>query len=174
MTLFAERGFDQTTAAQIAERAGVTERTFFRHFADKREVLFGGSELLREQIVAGVSGAPAADGALDAVGRGLDAAAALIGEGRRDLARKRWSVIADNPELREREFTKLADYSAAVAAVLRNRGVGEPEASMAADSGMTVLRLAIHQWADDAEDGPELSTVMRATLAQLRSVAAKP
>src|SRR5271156_5447338 len=75
LTLYSERGFDQTTAAQIALRAGLTERTFFRHFADKREVLFGGSALLQERIVAGVAGAPLEDGPLDAVGAGLAAAA---------------------------------------------------------------------------------------------------
>ncbi len=79
LALYSERGFDQTTAAQIAERAGLTERTFFRHFADKREVLFGGSALLKDRIVNGVAGAPATDGALDAVSAGLDAAAAMLG-----------------------------------------------------------------------------------------------
>ena len=68
LALYSERGFDQTTAAQIAARAGLTERTFFRHFADKREVLFGGSALLQERIVAGVAEAPPEDGPLDAVG----------------------------------------------------------------------------------------------------------
>src|SRR5580658_1286469 len=72
LALYSERGFDQTTAAQIADRAGVTERTFFRHFADKPEVIFGGSAALLEQIVAGVAGAPATDGPLDAVSQGLN------------------------------------------------------------------------------------------------------
>src|SRR6516165_8453447 len=102
LALFSERGFDQTTAAQIAARAGVTERTFFRHFADKREVLFGGSELLKERIVRGVAGAPADEGPLEAVARGLDAAASMLGEFRRDLSAQRHAVIAANPELRER------------------------------------------------------------------------
>ena len=100
LALYSERGFDQTTAAQIAEQAGLTERTFFRYFADKREVLFGGSALLQERIVAGVVDAPATDGPLDAVAGGLDAAAAMLGEGRRDLTRQRYEVIAANPELR--------------------------------------------------------------------------
>ncbi len=104
LALYSERGFDQTTAAQIAARAGLTERTFYRHFADKREVLFGGSALLQERIVAGVTRAPAGDGPLDAVCRGLDAAAAMLGEFRRDLSRQRQAVIAANPELREREL----------------------------------------------------------------------
>src|SRR5487761_2730238 len=86
LALYSQRGFDRTTAAQIAERAGVTERTFFRHFADKREVLFAGSALLQERIVAGVADAPKDAGALDAVARGLDAAAGMLGESRRDLS----------------------------------------------------------------------------------------
>src|SRR5580692_9342485 len=102
LALYSERGFDRTTAAEIAARAGLTERTFFRHFADKREVLFGGSALLQERIVAGVADAPPDDGPLDAVARGLDAAANMLGESRRDLARLRLAVIAANPELSER------------------------------------------------------------------------
>src|ERR1700685_3916662 len=96
LALYSERGFEQSTAAQIAARAGVTERTFFRHFADKREVLFGGSALLQERILAGVADAPTADGPLDAVARGLDAAALLLGQFRRDLAGQRQAVIAAN------------------------------------------------------------------------------
>ena len=83
LALFAERGFDQTTAVEIAARAGLTERTFFRHFADKREVLFGGAGLLEERIVAGVIGASPAAGPLEAMSRGLDSAAEMLGETRR-------------------------------------------------------------------------------------------
>ncbi|HXN62891.1 MAG TPA: TetR family transcriptional regulator [Acidimicrobiales bacterium] len=169
LALYSERGFDQTTAAQIAERAGVTERTFFRHFADKREVLFGGSVVLRERIVAGVAGAPAADGPFDAVSRGLDAAAAMLGEFRRDLSRQRQAVIAANPELRERELAKLADYAAAVANALRQRGVSEPQASLAAEAGMSVLRVAMEQWAS-RDDGHDLSAIMRDSVAELRAM----
>jgi AcrR family transcriptional regulator len=169
LTLYAERGFDQTTVAEIAAAAGVTERTFFRHFADKREVLFGGSALLKDRIVAGVVEAPAADGPFDAIARGLDAAAAMLGEFRRDLFRQRQAVIAANPELRERELTKLADYAASVAAALRRRGVGEPQATLAAEAGMTVLRIALEQWAS-AKDDRDLATIMRDSVAELRAV----
>lgn len=172
LNLFAERGFDQTTAAQIAEAAGLTERTFFRHFADKREVLFGGSDLLGKQVVAAVQGAPEGDSPLDAVARGLDAAAAMLGEGRRDLARRRHSVIIHNPELREREFAKLAAYSAAISAVLRDRGVSEPQATMAADAGMTILRVALQRWSNDGDAGPSLSAVVHDCLAQWRAMTA--
>ena len=170
LDLYAERGFDQTTVAQIAARAGLTERTFFRHFTDKREVLFGGSALLQERIVAGVADAPAEDGALDAVAGGLAAAAALLGEFRRDLSAKRHAVIAANPELRERELAKLADYAAAVAAALRQRGVSEPRATFAAEAGMTVLRVALTRWA--CEDDPrDLAAIMRDSVAELRTLA---
>jgi AcrR family transcriptional regulator len=169
LALYSERGFDQTTAAQIAERAGLTERTFFRHFADKREVLFGGSAILKERIVSAVAGAPSADGALDAVSLGLDAAAAMLGESRRDLARQRLSVLMANPELRERELSKLADYASAIAATLRQRGVKEPQATLAAESGMTVLRVAVQQWAD-GDDGRGLDAVMRDAVSELRAV----
>jgi AcrR family transcriptional regulator len=171
LALYSERGFDQTTAAQIAARAGLTERTFFRYFADKREVLFGGSALLKERIVAGVVGAPAADGALAAVSRGLDAAAEMLGQFRRDLSRQRQAVIAANPELLERELAKLADYAATVAAALRRRGVTELPATLAAEAGMTVLRVAIQQWAG-GEDGRELAVIMRDSVAELRAVTA--
>src|SRR5579863_6928978 len=168
LALYSERGFDQTTAAQIAVRAGVTERTFFRHFADKREVLFGGSALLQERIVAGVTGAPEADGPLDAVACGLAAAADMLGEFRRDLSRQRHAVIAANPELRERELAKLADYSAAVATALRRRGVGEPQASLAADAGMTVLRVALERWSSGV-DSRSLADAMWDSMAGLRA-----
>jgi AcrR family transcriptional regulator len=171
LTLFAERGFDQTTAAEIAARAGVTERTFFRHFADKREVLFGGSVLLQERIVAGVAGAPEGCGPLDAVARGLDAAAVMLGGFRRDLSRQRHAVIAASPELRERELGKLADYAAAVAAALRQRGVGEPQATLAAEAGMTVLHVAMERWAN-GDDDRDLAAIMQNSVAELRAVAA--
>ncbi len=169
LVLFAEKGFDQTTAAEIAARAGVTERTFFRHFADKREVLFGGSPFLKAQILAGVTTAPADDGPLAAVGHGLDAAAAMIGEGRRDLARLRYTVIVSNPELRERELAKLADYAEAIAVALGARGVTEPQASLAAQAGMTVLRVAVERWTS-GEDDRDLGAVMKDSVAELRDL----
>ncbi len=171
LALYSERGFDQTTAAEIAARAGVTERTFFRHFADKREVLFGGSAILKDRILEGVIAAPTRDGPLEAVACGLDAAAGMLGEGRRDLSAQRQAVIAANPELRERELSKLADYGAAVAATLRDRGVDEPQATLVAEAGMTVLRVALERWAN-GDDDRELVAVMRASMAELRAVMA--
>lgn len=170
LALFAERGFDQTTAAEIAARAGLTERTFFRHFADKREVLFGGAGLLEKQILAGVIGAPAAAGPLEAMSQGLDSAAEMLGETRRDLACHRQAVIAANPELRERELAKLAHYAAAITTALRDRGVNEQQANLAAETGMTVLRLAMQRWATGT-DKRELAAIMRDCVADLRALA---
>lgn len=170
LELYSEHGFDQTTAAQIAARAGLTERTFFRHFADKREVLFAGFAFLREQLVRGVEDAPQGLGALAAVGHGLQAAASLLGQSRRDLSAKRQAVIAANPELRERELSKLADYAATMAEALRRRGVADPHATLAAEAGMTVLRVAIEEWANDDRER-ELTALVEENLAQLRAVA---
>ncbi len=171
LALYSERGFDLTTAAQIAERAGLTERTFFRHFADKREVLFGGSALLKDRIVEGVVGAPAHDGPLDAVSRGLEAAASYLGEFRRDLSRQRQAVIAANPELRERELAKLAEWAKAIASALRERGASEAQATLAAEAGMTVLRMAIEQW-NAPDEVRDLAAIMSDCVDALRAVAA--
>src|SRR6201995_5847472 len=82
MELYVERGYEQTTVADISERAGLTARTFFRYFADKREGLFNGSMALQEQMVTALGAAPASASAMDAVAAALDAAASILGERR--------------------------------------------------------------------------------------------
>src|SRR5260370_1993077 len=113
LELYGERGFEQTTVAEIAARAGLTERTFFRHFADKREVLFAGSTALRDLIVDAVVGAPASATPIEAIAAGLDAATVAFTRERREHARRRQAIIAANAELRERALTTMASYSAA-------------------------------------------------------------
>ena len=130
LELYIERGFEQTTVAEIAQRAGLTERTFFRHFADKREVLFAGASSLQELFVNTLAGVPEAAPPIDAVAAALYAAATVFQE-RREHSRQRQKVIAANPELQERELIKLASLSAALADALRRRGVAEPAASLA-------------------------------------------
>src|ERR1700731_1654675 len=100
MALYGERGYDQTTVAEIAERAGLTKRTFFRYFTDKREVLFWGSAVLQEEMVAAIEAAPAPTTALGLIGAALDAAAVRFEEVR-EFARPRHRIIASSPELRE-------------------------------------------------------------------------
>src|SRR5580658_3651572 len=111
LDLYGERGFDQTTVAEIAARAGLTERTFFRHFSDKREVLFSGAGALQQLLVEAVAAAPAPAAPIEAVAAGLAAAGAAL-EQRREFARRRQAVINANAELRERELIKLATLAA--------------------------------------------------------------
>ena len=147
MELFAKRGYDQTTVAEIAERAGLTERTFFRHFADKKEVLFGANEL-RDLLVGAVSDAPSSASAMEAVALGLLAAGRVFSDERRDYSRRRQSIISTNAMLRERELIKLASIVSAIAEALRQRGVSEQSARLSAEAGMAVFRVAFEQWVD--------------------------
>ena len=168
LALYGERGFDQTTVAEIAKRAGLTERTFFRHFADKREVLFAGAGEMQALLVSTVAGAPDSLGAIDAVAVGLDAAAGVLQE-RREFARQRQAAIAANTELRERELIKLASWSTALADTLRRRGVTEPEASLSAEVGIAVFRIAFDRWISGA-NGQEFPQLIRESLDQLKTV----
>ena len=151
LDLYAERGFEQTTVAEIAKRAGLTERTFFRHFADKREVLFAGGSDLQELMVNGVLGAPASAAPIDAVAAGLRAGGEVLQQ-RREFARQRQAVIVASAELQERELIKLASLAAALADALRRRGVAEPAASLTAQAGIAVFRVAFERWVDEGND----------------------
>src|SRR5271166_2955582 len=133
LALYGERGFDQTTVAEIAARAGLTERTFFRHFTDKREVLFAGAGALQELIVDTVARAPDGLAPIEAAAAGIEAAGAAIQEGG-GLPRRRQLIIAASAELQERELIKLASLASALADALRERGVAEPAASLAAEA----------------------------------------
>src|SRR5262245_6778195 len=137
LELYAQRGFDETTVAEIAQRAGLTERTFFRHFADKREVLFWGEGALHALLVGRVAGAPDGEAPFDSVRAAVESAAPVF-EGRREHARRRQAVIAANAALQERELIKLASLSAGIASGLRARGVNEPAASLTAEAAVAV------------------------------------
>ncbi|HEY1593135.1 MAG TPA: TetR family transcriptional regulator [Solirubrobacteraceae bacterium] len=168
--LYAERGFDSTTVAEIASRAGLTERTFFRHFADKREVLFAGSETFQQAMVSAVAGAPGSAAPLDAVAAGLEAAAAQIPG--RELARQRQAIIVANPELQERELIKFASLSDALTNTLRDRGLGDPAARLLAEAGLAVFRVAFDRWTDADADADErdLPALIQDSLAELRGI----
>ena len=147
LDLFGERGFDATTVAEIAARAGLTERTFFRHFADKREVLFGGSKALEDVIVSAVAEAPATMSPLEATVAGFETVGHdfFVAE-RREFSRRRQAVIAANPELQEREVAKLASLSAAIAQALRDRGLAEPAATLTAGAAGAIFHSAFERW----------------------------
>jgi AcrR family transcriptional regulator len=166
MELFAEQGLEQTTVAQIAVRAGLTERTFFRHFADKREVLFYGSETAQDLLAAAVAAAPAGATPIEAVSAALQAVAGMFQENP-ERVRARDAVIAAHPELQERELIKLAGMAGAV----RERGVGEPVAGLTAETGIAVFKVAYTRWVGDP-GRPDLPLIIRESLAELRKALA--
>jgi AcrR family transcriptional regulator len=176
LDLYGERGYENTTVAEIAARAGLTERTFFRHFADKREVLFGGGEQLRELLVSAVAAAPAAAAPIEAAAQALAAFAAVLEE-RRDFARRRQAIIAATPELQERELIKMASLAVALAHALRDRGVAEPAARLTAEVAIAVFRLAFERWVEQPRSacaGSELRDLVRESLDGLRALAEPP
>ena len=170
LALYGERGFENTTVADIAARAGVTERTFFRHFADKREVLFSGADELQALLADAAAGAPPSAPPIDAVAVALEAAGAMFQE-RRAYARQRKAVIAASAELRERELIKLASLAAVLAHALRARGVAATTAALAAEAGIAVFRVAFERWVDEGNQ-LDLPQLIRASLDELKVVTA--
>ena len=171
LELFATRGFEQVTAAEIAQSVGLTERTFFRHFSDKREVLFYGQQQFLQAFIDGVDAAPPDASPLEVIACALDAAASFFPDERRPYSRLRQSVIDTNPALQERELHKFAGLAVAVAEALRARGIGEPAATLAAQSGATVFGIAFAQWIRDGEER-SLSGIASAVLRELVSLSA--
>lgn len=169
LELFGEIGYEQTTVAGIADRAGLTARTFFRYFTDKREVLFSGSGSLEQLMVAGLAQAPVDASAFDVVAAALIRAGEFLSPERRPISRLRNSVIAANMELRERELIKMATLSTALAQGLRERGIGEPEASLAAEAGIAVFHVAFTRWVGKSEQRSYVEIVNDA-LARLRAL----
>lgn len=168
--LYAERGFEGTTVADIAARAGVTERTFFRHYADKREVLFAGSSAMQEAVLAAIATAPDAAPPFAVAAAGMRAAAALIDSNGTDFSRRRSAVIAANPSLQERELLKLASLATTCGEALRARGVPEPAASLAGQAAVGAFHVGFAQWMAGPPDATLTSHVEQA-LAMLPTLA---
>jgi AcrR family transcriptional regulator len=170
LDLYQERGFEQTTVTEIAERAGLTERTFFRHFVDKREVLFGEQDLLCTICVRTIEAAPASTMPLDAVATALEALVPVFQE-RHELVRQRQAVIAANPGLQERELLKEAWLTSAMAEALQRRGVTNPAASLAAEVGVIAFKTAFDRWVNEP-DVQDLSRLIRVSRDQLKDIVA--
>jgi AcrR family transcriptional regulator len=162
--LFRERGYEATTAAQIAERAGLTERTFFRRLGDKREVLFIRERALEERLVGAVDATPSEATPLDALAAGFRAMSEQLQPRRDDLA-WRAGLIAAHPEIAERELAKLAALSAVLADALARRGVDAPTARLAAETAIAIFRIAFERWIADTT-GSTFSTIAAATLTE--------
>jgi AcrR family transcriptional regulator len=158
LELFEARGYERVTAAEVAERAGLTERTFFRHFGDKREVLFSGEDALREVLVEAAVGEPR-----EAIAAGLDAMAVAL-EPRRDELRRREAIVAAYPELRERELSKLAALSSALADAL---DLEPPSARLAGEVAIALFRVAFERW---IADGGALADHVRDALGELTAL----
>ena len=163
LELYGEHGYDQTTVAQIAERAGLTERTFYRHFADKREVVFSGE--VHRVLVDTVAEAPAQATGIEAVTAAVEAAGAVLDQ-RRDLTRQRQAVIAANPSLQQREQIKYAALAADLADALRARGAEPLSAHLSAEVGVVVFRTAFERWID-VDERRDFGRLVRTTLVTL-------
>jgi AcrR family transcriptional regulator len=172
LDLFAEQGYDDTTVIEIARRAGLTKSTFFRHFRDKREVLFGGQDLLNGLLAGGIANAPGTATPLDAVEAALDAVATVFTPARRDYAPALLAAIADNTELRERDALKRTGFADVMTTALRHRGVPDRSARVAAWLGVLAFGDAYSRWADPA-DHQEFGELARQALHELRTTIAE-
>jgi len=163
--LFAEQGYDATTVAEIAERAGVTKSTFFRHFPDKRELLSAGQLMLSELLAAGIAEAPAEATPLAAVAAGLERAGQAFGPMNRELGPRMAAAIASSAELQEREALKRIGLSVAMSEALVARGVTAPVAHLAAEMGVLAFKQGYAAWVESAEEtgfGPHAIAALEA------------
>ena len=150
LDLFAEQGYEHTTVAQIALRAGLTKSTFFRYFPDKREVLAAGQDTLCKLIEEGIAAAPASATPLETVAEALDAAARAFTPERRDLGEKMHAAIAASSELQERDALKRLGLANAIMSALVKRGVDDTTASLASELGVLALISTQKQWSQTA------------------------
>ncbi|WP_433305456.1 TetR/AcrR family transcriptional regulator [Actinoplanes sp. CA-030573] len=168
--LFTEQGYDATTVAQIAERAGVTKSTFFRHFPDKRELLVAGQETLSRLLAEGIAGAPATATPIEAVAAGLERASSAMGPMNRDLGPRLKAAVAASAELQERDALKSVGMAAAMTRALLDRGVPEVTAALAAELGLLAFKRGYAAWTETDED--DLAKFALAALEELRAAGA--
>ncbi|MFI2206655.1 TetR/AcrR family transcriptional regulator [Streptomyces sp. NPDC020192] len=171
LDLFTEQGYDATTVNEIADRAGLTKTTFFRHFPDKREVLFAGQDTHARLLADAITEAPSPATPLQAVGAALDAITATFTDDRREFSAKLRSVTAGNSELQERAAFKRSGLAKAMADALHKRGISEPTAGLAAELGIRAFYHAFDQWADPT-NRQTLAELARHALGELRSATA--
>ncbi|SHN05961.1 TetR/AcrR family transcriptional regulator [Actinacidiphila paucisporea] len=171
--LFTEQGYDATTVAQIAERAGVTKSTFFRHFPDKRELLVAGQETLSRLLADGIAEAPESASPLQAVAAGLQRASSAMGPTNRELGPRLEAAVAASTELQERDALKSVGLAAAMTAALVARGIPDPTAHLAGELGVLAFKRGYAQWSEsDRDDGEGLAPHALAALEDLRAATA--
>ena len=168
--LFTEQGYDATTVAQIAERAGVTRSTFFRHFSDKRELLVAGQETLSRLLADGICEAAASASPLEAVAAGLERASSAMGPTNRELGPRLQAAVAASTELQERDALKHVGLAAAMTAALVARGVPDPTAHLASELGVLALKQGYASWSQsDRNDTTGLAHHALTALNDLRN-----
>lgn len=173
LDLFSEQGYDATTVAQIAERAGVTKSTFFRHFPDKREILVAGQSMLSRLLTEGIAEAPPTAGPMDAVAAGLDRAAHAMGPMNRELGPRLQAAIASSAELQERDTLKRVGLAADMTAALEARSVPSPVAHLAAEIGALAFKQGFAEWLEgDPSADDELAPYVARALTELRAASA--
>lgn len=171
--LFTEQGYDQTTVAQIANRAGVTKSTFFRYFPDKRELLVAGQETLSRLLAEGIAEAPAGATPLEAVAAGLRRASGEMTAFNRELGPRLKAAVAASAELQERDALKSVGLAVAMADALKARGVPDPTALVAAELGVLAFKRGYAEWtALDRDVGTDLATYTSRVLDDLRTASA--
>ncbi|MEN0101430.1 MAG: helix-turn-helix domain-containing protein [Curtobacterium sp.] len=171
--LFSEQGYDETTVTQIAERAGVTKSTFFRHFPDKRELLVAGQETLSRLLASGITEAPADATPLDAVAAGLQRASDEMGPMNRELGPRLKAAVAASAELQERDALKSVGMAAAMTEALVARGVGTAPARLASEMGVLAFKQGFDRWSGgDRSDDDRLDHHTLTALSELREAAA--
>ncbi len=171
--LFTEQGYDATTVAQIAERAGVTKSTFFRYFPDKRELLVAGQETLSRLLTEGIAEAPGDASPLAAVAAGLERASTAMSPISRDIAPRLKAAIAASTELQERDTLKSVSLAAAMTSALVARGVPDPTAALAGELGVLAFKRGYARWSEGDRDGKDdLAGCILTALDELRAASA--
>jgi len=167
--LFTEQGYDNTTVAQIAERAGTTKSTFFRYFPDKRELLVAGQETLSRLLAEGIAEAPAGASPLEAVAAGLERVSSAMGTMNRELGPRLKAAVAANAELQERDTLKSVSLAAAMTSALLARGVPSPTAHLASELGVLAFKRGYAEWseADRYAEAALAQSTLRAAIASL-------
>jgi AcrR family transcriptional regulator len=169
--LFAEQGYDATTVAQIAERAGVTRSTFFRHFPDKRELLVAGQDALSRLLAEGIAEAPPEAGPLEAVAAGLSRASSAFGPMNHEIGPRLKAAVAASTELQERDILKSVGLAATMTAALVARGVPDPIAQLAGELGILAFKRGYAEWSE-ADSADEFAPYALNALAELRAATA--
>ena len=174
--LFTEQGYDDTTVAQIAERAGVTKSTFFRHFPDKRELLVAGQQTLAGLLAEGIAEAAPDATPLACVAAGLERASSMMGPGNRDLGPRLKAAVAASTELQERDALKSIGLAAAMTDALVARGVADPTAHLAAELGVLAFKRGYAAWSEAERDpqapDDDLAPYTLRALSELRAATA--